>query len=310
MLSLPVTLPLAALADAALRTRWAFSRALAVALGSLGVEALGLLASFGLWLFAGPWLGARESFLRRSFRLQLWWASALLALARRLYGLRFEVDLAEPCERALLVLVRHASLVDALLPTVFVSGCDGTRLRFVLKRELLLDPCLDVVGQRLPNVFIARGADEPAREEESIRRLAADLGPREGVVIFPEGTRFAPQKLASALARICASGDEARLTRVGRLRHVLPLRSRGVLALLDAAPEADLLFLAHHGLEAASRLGTVLGGGLIGRRIRVRSWRLPVSALPAERGARLARLDAEWARIDDWIDTCEREAVG
>jgi 1-acyl-sn-glycerol-3-phosphate acyltransferase len=223
------------------------------------------------------------------------------------YGLRIELDLVEPGVRPLLLLVRHASLVDALLPTVFVSGRTGMRLRFVLKRELLLDPCLDVVGQRLPNAFVSRGSDQPAREEASIRRLAQNLTPGDGVVIFPEGTRFTPKKLASALARIGASGDAQRLSHVAGLRHVLPLRSRGVLALLDAAPTADILFLAHHGLEGASHASSVLRGDLIGCRLRVHTWRVPVSELPEDRTGRLARLDGEWARLDAWIDACERE---
>ena len=301
-------MPLAALVDAALRTRWAACRAILLGFGYLGAEVAGLLASFAVWLVAGPWLGARQRFDAVNFRLQVRWARAIFAIARRVYGLRVELDLAEPAKRPVLVLVRHASLVDALLPTVFVSGRDGTRLRFVLKRELLLDPCLDVVGQRLPNAFVARGGDEPAREEASIRRLAEGLGPLDGVVIFPEGTRFAPEKLESALARIRASGDPARIARVATLRHVLPLRSRGVLALLEAAPQAELLFLTHHGLEGTSRAATVLRGGLIGRRIRVRTWCMPVSALPEDRAGRLAWLDAEWARADAWIDASEREA--
>jgi 1-acyl-sn-glycerol-3-phosphate acyltransferase len=304
--SLPLTLPLAALFDGLLRTRWAACRALAFALGYLAAEAVGLLASFAVWLAAGPWLGARERFDAANFRLQVVWARALLAIARRVYGLTLELDLAEPARRPALVLVRHASLVDALLPTVFVSAREGRRLRFVLKRELLLDPCLDVVGQRLPNAFVARGGDEPAREEASIRRLAENLGPEDGVVIFPEGTRFTPRRLEAALARIRASGDAARSGRVAGLRHVLPLRSRGLLALLEAAPQADLLFLAHQGLEGTSHARAVLRGGLIGRRIRVRTWRVPVSHLPADRADRLAWLDAEWARIDAWIDAGER----
>jgi 1-acyl-sn-glycerol-3-phosphate acyltransferase len=306
MASLPLALPLAALFDAAARSRWAASRALALAVGYLGAEAVGLLTSFAVWLAAGPWLGVRGRFETANFRLQVAWARALFALARRIYGLALDLDLADPTRRPALVLVRHASLVDALLPTVFLSGRDGTRLRFVLKRELLLDPCLDVVGQRLPNAFVARGADEPAREEASIRRLAEGLGPEDGVVIFPEGTRFTPRRLEAARARIRASGDPARSARVAGLRHVLPLRSRGLLALLEAAPQADLLFLAHQGLEGTSHAATVLRGGLIGRRIRVRTWRVPVSDLPEDRAGRLAWLDAEWARIDAWIDAGER----
>jgi 1-acyl-sn-glycerol-3-phosphate acyltransferase len=228
---------------------------------------------------------------------------------RRVYGLRVE---AEPCEagaRPLLVLVRHASLLDALLPTVFVSAPTGTRLRYVMKREPLLDPCLDVVGQRLPNVFVARGAAEPEREEDAIRELARDLGPGEGVVIYPEGTRFTPEKRARARAhRGVGRRGAPRRVAAERLRHVLPPRSRGPLALLEAAPHADVLLLAHHGLEGASHAGPILRGAPIGRRVQVRCWRVPVAELPRDRAGRLAWLDAEWARIDAWIEACEERA--
>ena len=46
---------------------------------------------------------------------------------------------------------------------VFYAIPHQVRLRYVLKRELLLDPCLDIVGNRLPNCFVARsGADAQA----------------------------------------------------------------------------------------------------------------------------------------------------
>jgi 1-acyl-sn-glycerol-3-phosphate acyltransferase len=309
--SLPLALPLAAALDAVLRTRWAACRALALALGYLGAEVAGLLASLALWITAGPWLGvAPDRFLAWNFRLQIVWAKALLSLARLVYGLRIEVDLPAAGPAPLLVFVRHASLVDALLPTVLVSGREGTRLRFVMKRELLLDPCLDVVGQRLPNVFVERGSGEPEREEQALRALAQGLGPGEGMVIFPEGTRFSREKRERALARIAASADAERLAFAQRLRHVLPPRSRGPLALLEVAPHADVLLLAHHGLEGTSQARAVLRGALIGRRVRVRGWRVRVADLPAERSARLAWLDGEWARIDDWLEACESEPLG
>ena len=225
---------------------------------------LGLVASLALWLAGGTWLGAAPTrFLERNFRLQVAWAKALLGLARAVYGLRIETDLASPGDTPVLVFVRHASLVDALLPTVFVSGRHGTRLRFVMKRELLLDPCLDVVGQRLPNVFVARGTGEAAREEAAIRALAQGLGPGDGIVMFPEGTRFTAAKRVRALERIAAGGDAERLAFAKGLRHVLPPRSRGPLALLEVAPHADVLLLAHHGLEGTSHAAAVLRGARV-----------------------------------------------
>ena len=307
---LPLGLPLALAFDVVAQRRLATCRFLVFAAGYLACELLGLTASFALWLERRGSRWDRERYLAANFRLQLWWAGALFALARRIYGLRVELDLSEVGARTVVLFVRHVSLVDALLPTVFVSRRDGTRLRFILKRELLHDPCLDVVGQRLPNAFVTRNSNDPEPEEESIRRLTRDVGPREGVVIFPEGTRFSPEKLMSAIERIHASGDRARLARVVGFRHVLPPRSRGPLALLDAAPHAEVLFVAHQGLEGTSDLRAILRGDLIGRCLRVRTWRVPISTLPQDRSDRLAWLDGEWARIDAWIESGATRAMG
>ncbi len=304
-LTLPALLLTTGLLDLVWQRRGAATRALLFLAGYLVCEVGGLLASFALWVAR---LGAsHERVLDWNFRLQLRWAAALLAIAERVYGLRIETELAPAGDAPVLVFVRHASLVDALLPTVFVSRRDGTRLRFVMKRELLLDPCLDVVGQRLPNVFIARGTGAATQEEAAIRRLAADLAPGEGVVMFPEGTRFSPERQRRALSRIEASGDARRLAWAKQLRHVLPPRSRGPLAVLDVAPEADVLLLAHHGLEGTSRLGAVVRGELIGRRVAVRTERIRVADLPADRRA---WLDRAWQEIDAWIDAHSEEPLG
>ena len=115
------------------------------------------------------------------------------------------------------------------------------RLRYVLKRELLWDPCLDIVGHRLPNCFIERGAKISAPEIERIRGLAQDLGPTDGVLIYPEGTRFTPERREAVLARIEARGDTALLERARALQNVLPPRLGGSLALLEESPVSGFL---------------------------------------------------------------------
>jgi 1-acyl-sn-glycerol-3-phosphate acyltransferase len=301
---LPVLLPLALALDLAARRRLAATRLLLFALVWVACEAAGLVASFLLWVGCGTWLGApRGPFLAANFRLQVIWAGALFGAARRLFALEVAVaDEACAGERPLLVFVRHASLVDTLLPAVLLSGRHGLRLRYVLKRELLADPCLDVVGQRLPNVFVRRGSGQAEREVEAIRALAVGLGPREGVLIYPEGTRASPLRRERALARLAAAGDTARLERARALRHLLPPRSGGPLGLLEASPHADVLFMAHTGLEGIVRVRDAWSGALVGRRIEIGFWRVPAAELPRGREARLAWLDAEWARMDRWVD--------
>jgi 1-acyl-sn-glycerol-3-phosphate acyltransferase len=85
-------------------------------------------------------------------------------------------------------------MVDTMLPAHLVANPTGFRLRYVLKKELLADPTLDIGGNRLPNYFINRGAGDSAKETEAVRRLASDLGSNDGVLIYPEGTRYSEEK--------------------------------------------------------------------------------------------------------------------
>ena len=75
----------------------------------------------------------------------------------------------------MLLFPRHVSVADTLLPAVFVSSRNGILLRHVLKRELLWDPCLDIVGNRLPNCFVRRDSRDSAREIRAVAALAHDV---------------------------------------------------------------------------------------------------------------------------------------
>lgn len=68
-----------------------------------------------------------------------------------------------------------------------------------MKQELLWDPCLDIVGNRLPNYFVDRAAKDTARELAHIASLARELAPGQRVVMYPEGTRFSETKRGLAL---------------------------------------------------------------------------------------------------------------
>ncbi|HEU4429578.1 MAG TPA: 1-acyl-sn-glycerol-3-phosphate acyltransferase [Myxococcota bacterium] len=302
-LGLPIWLALGALADLASggsKRRWPIVRSVCLALGYAFWTCLAVASWAGIALAS---LGLpRQRYLRRLFRLQQFWARGLFTTAQRALSLRVHVEEGfVPDEQPILLFVRHASLVDVLLPAVFVSGPHDVLLRYVMKREVLFDPAIDLVGQRLENAFVSRGKGSADREELAIRSLASGLGGREGVIVFPEGTRFSEAKRSEALARIRESGDAARLARAEQLKHVLPPRSRGPLAVLDAAKSADVIFLAHRGFDGAVGALDLLRGRLIGRAVELKTWRVPRAQVPAEREACLAWLDAEWARVDAWI---------
>jgi 1-acyl-sn-glycerol-3-phosphate acyltransferase len=178
-----------------------------------------------------------------------------------------------------ILLVRHASILDTLLVCTYVQQPYRFRVRYVLKQELLFDPCIDIVGNALPNYFVDRGGDTP-RELEGVRSLVDDLG-TDGVLIFPEGTRFSPEK------------------------HVLPPKPGGVLTLLDALPEVDCVFLVHSGLEAFAKVKDLLSGEVIGSTVRVHLWRVDANEVPLTHDERLRWLFAQWGKVD----ACVRNAM-
>ena len=84
---------------------------------------------------------------------------------------------------------------------------------------------------------------------------------------------------------------------------MLPPRRGGVLALLDAAPEADVVLLAHTGLEEAARLGDLWRGSLVGGTIDVEMWRIRRARIPADAAGREAWLRDCWRRVDHWVES-------
>lgn len=267
-------------------------------------EALGIVVSFALWL--ANVLRRPRTILDRwvtwNLMLQRVWARTLFAGATRLFGMKVEVAGTEAVQCGpLFLFARHASTLDTLLPAVFVSQPRSLRLGHVMKRELLWDPCLDIVGQRTRNAFVRRGSGEREKEIALLRGLAAALGKRDGVLLFPEGTRFTQAKRERALAHLTNTGDIERLARVQRMQRVLPPRRGGAMALLETRPDVDVAFLAHVGFERTATLNDLWSGRLIGQTIRLQFWRVPSAEIPRTTAERITWLDQQWERVDAWV---------
>ena len=218
----------------------------------------------------------------------------------------FEVQVAvegdeEAADGPVIVFCRHVSPVDNLLAAVFLEGRHGLRLRWVMNSWLVRDPCIDIVAHRLTSTFLTVGSREGSRQIAKVAALGDNLGPRDGVLVFPEGALFTPQRLARAVARIRRSGDEAAARQAEGFRHVLPPQLGGPLALLERAPTADVVFCAHAGLEDGS-YRALLQGGLLRRELSIVFWRVPRETIPADVEGRTAWLHAQWRRVDEWIE--------
>jgi 1-acyl-sn-glycerol-3-phosphate acyltransferase len=240
-----------------------------------------------------------EPRLRSLYRLQSWWANSTWSVAAKALELRIVVEGADcAMPGPTILLIRHASILDTLLPSVYVQRPHDYRVRYVLKQELLFDPCIDVVGNALPNYFVDRTGNME-RELAGIRALVQNLGP-DGVLIFPEGTRFSPKKREKVLRKLDAEASP-HLAAARRLSHVLPPKPAGVLTLLAELPSVDCVFLSHTGLEAFAKIGDLLSGEVVGSTVHVHLWRVDANDIPKESDERLRWLYAQWENVNAFV---------
>ena len=143
-----------------------------------------------------------------------------------------------------------------------------------------------------------------------MRRLTDDLGPDEGVFIYPEGTRFTPERQRRALDRIRRHGDADLVARAERLRHVLPPRLGGTMALLERRPARTRSSASTVGFDGIRSFHDFLGGGLIDRTIEVEFWRVPAAHIPEDRDAQIDWLYDHWSRVDEWVGHRSGAAAG
>ena len=308
--SAPVWAPLAFVADALRGFRTALLRSGLFLVLYLLCEIGGVLASVALSLTTrrtGPDGRPNEAWFERHFALQRWWSGTLMAGVERLFRVRFRAEGLEHLDQPMILLLAHSSIADTLLASRFVSNPHRIHLRYVLKRELLVDPCLDIVGHRLPNYFVDRESDQPQDVLADVRRLLTGLRSNEGVLIYPEGTRFGETKRRRILERLEGRGDERAAARARALRHTLPPRLGGTLALLRANPGLPVVIGAHTGFEPVARPADLLGRSILDAEVELHFWRIPAEEIPVDPQAQVAWLFEQWSRVDRWIGERRRD---
>jgi len=119
------------------------------------------------------------------------------------------------------------------------------------------------------------------------------------VLIYPEGTRFTPEKRDKILASL-AKKDPPAYQQARALKNLLPIHPGGPLALLEGNEGADVIFCAHVGLEGTMHLHDFLNGAVLGSTLRVRFWRVPFAEIPKSHDDRVAirRPDRRGGQVD------------
>ncbi len=302
--TLPVWILLAAALSPFLPGRLRGLRVLWVVVVALVLESLGLVALLGLWLAAGFGLAIRTPpFQYLHYQLVGWYLRVLYREASRVLRLRVDIEGPGPddyLDRPLLVFCRHAGPGDSFLLIHALVNWYAREPRIVLAEALQWDPALDVVLNRLPNRFLPGGGGEQLQRR--IGELATALDHNDAFVIFPEGGNFTERRRLAGIARLRARGLEDMARRSEAMRHVLPPRPGGVAAALAAAPDADVVWVAHAGLDHLYTMADIWRELPLDQTVRMRWWRVPAAEVPRDEDAQVEWLYNWWERIDDWVD--------
>ncbi len=275
-------------------------------------DTVALFMCLGLWLASG--FGGRlrtEPFQARHYAVMRWFLAVVYRRGTRTFRVRVEVTEPEltPQEQAarlarpVIVLSRHAGPGDSFLLVHHLLSVYRRRPRVVMKAALQLDPGLDVVANRLPNVFISHRRSGEGIFIEQIARLAHGLDQAGALVIFPEGGNWTPGRWHRSVERLEGLGRPDLAARARDMPNLLPPRSGGVLAALAACPDADVIFVAHAGLDRLVSVADVWRSLPMDQLIRARWWRVPVTEVPRAAGheSQVRWLYDWWERIDAWI---------
>ncbi|MEV0129555.1 1-acyl-sn-glycerol-3-phosphate acyltransferase [Dactylosporangium sp. NPDC050688] len=267
------------------------------------LEVVALVVLFGLWVGSGfGWKLRGPRFQRIHYVLTGRFLRVLYAQARWALGVKVAVvgthpDVAAP-GRPELVFCRHAGPGDSFLLIHALVNWFDREPRIVLKHTLQWDPVIDVMLNRLPNLFLTAGGGDPSQ----VAALATGLDDNDVLVLFPEGGNFTPTRRERAIQRLRELGLHALAERAGRMRHVLAPRPGGTLAALDAAPEAGVIWVAHTGLDKLLTVGDLWRHLPLDLTITMRWWSVDASQVPVGHEQRVDWLYEWWGRIDAWID--------
>ena len=187
------------------------------------LELATLIACGALWLASGGGLSmGTELFQRLHYRLLRWFVHGFAVRWSALLGI--DVPAPDPTDatralesdRPLLFFSRHAGPGDTiLLIDRFLTRFDRLP-SVVFKRSIAIDPCLDLIGHRLPHAVL--DTSEKEESEQQIEKVAAGLRPSGVLLLFPEGGNFtaSASRGSQAVAHWPAAGGRPSRPHVAR----------------------------------------------------------------------------------------------
>jgi len=302
-LLLPLWLIAAAALSPLLPGRWRALRLLWIFVMYAVIEALLLVVLFGFWFATGFGRTVRSAYwqgVHYDLVEGVMWV--FFREAKRVLNLDIVTDGPTPDAHPglpILVCCRHAGPGDSFVLIHALMHWYAREPRVVLKNTLAWDPAIDVLLHRVPARFITPAGGEGL--EEQIADLASGLDENDAFVIFPEGGNFTESRRTRGIERLRKLGLDRMAERAEAMTNVLAPRPGGFIAALDAAPEADVVLVAHTGLDHVLTVGDIWRELPMDKRIIMRWWKVPRAEIPADREERIEWLFGWWEEIDVWI---------
>lgn len=281
------------------RPGWPTVRMVAFVLAALWIETSSQGRILWSWV-SQPFV--RTTWTERNHQLMRWWVKRLTGAAERVIGVHWRFDVPNDLGPGpVLAFSQHVSIVDAVAPVYILANRQGWYLRYTLTRGLRFDPCLDIVGHRIPNHFVARGAGDNTQELGHLRTLVTDMDVDECAAIFPGGGLFTAAGLERAVEKLTERGSP-QAEAAAAYRHVLPPRPGGVTAFFDGSPHANVVIVGHVGFEPLASIRKLWSVLPLTEPVDVKIWRYDRAEVPVGEDERMAWLYDKWRIMDDWID--------
>lgn len=276
-----------------------------------------LIACGALWVASGAGVLMRSRrFQMLHYRLLRWFVHSLTQRALSLLDITLapepspEATRALKSDRPLLLFSRHAGPADAVLLVDLLLTRFERLPSVVFKEKLAIDPCVDLIGHRLPHAVL----DTSDREESEARieTVASEIGRRGVFLLFPEGANFSVEGRRLAISKLWQGGRRREAGAAERMSHVMPPHPSGALAALRGNPTADVIFAAHTGLGLAAFPRDLWQHTPVGKTLKTRMWLARLADRPREPEAQLRWIYDYWNQIDAWIEGQgdERQTAG
>lgn len=230
----------------------------------------------------------------------------VLFTARRVVGFHIEIEGELTVGRPghpLVVISRHAGPADSLAIAWLLASTAGRIPRIVLADALLWDPGIAMVLQRLDSYFVPSRSGAGDDRTKGVAELAATLTRKDAMLIFPEGRNWTRDRHEDQVRRLRERGEPDRLATAVARPWVLEARSRGVASIRQHAPEADVMVIAHTGLDMISGPAAVIRAVPFRNRLLLRGRTYHSEDVPTDGDEVATWLEARWGEVNHWVDT-------